>query len=121
MEIKRQDGNITQWVPLTDNFPGPHTLGAFVVNKTDSDKILIGPGDSWGDGNGYIYRTHNQGGDWGAHKLPDWKDEADAPRKVWRMAEDVTDRSGDTILIATDKGIFRTQNFGLNWKRVFKG
>src|SRR5437868_4374722 len=30
---KVKDGNIVRWVPLTDNFPGPHTLGAFVVNK----------------------------------------------------------------------------------------
>src|SRR5689334_20443059 len=30
------DGNLASWKPLTDNFPGPHRMGSFLVNRTNS-------------------------------------------------------------------------------------
>src|SRR6266576_1699292 len=28
--IVSKDGHVRKWIPLTDNFPGPHVMGAFL-------------------------------------------------------------------------------------------
>jgi hypothetical protein len=49
--IVDKDGR-TKYLPLTDNFPGSHTLGSFLIHPTDSRKILIGTGSFWDKGSG---------------------------------------------------------------------
>src|SRR5439155_20865844 len=66
--IVNSDGNIQSWVPLTGNFPGTHGMASFLVNEADSQLILIG--SAAGQGDGSIYRTRTQGGQWTAHQLP---------------------------------------------------
>lgn len=114
-------GEITSWVPLTDNFAGPHEMGSFLIHPLDSAQILIGPGGmSSGSGNGKIYRTATQGGSWVAHTLPINSGET-TPKRVNRIVSDRSDSTGNTALACTDHGIYRSTDFGLTWARVFKG
>jgi hypothetical protein len=109
------DGNIQSWLPLTDNFPGPHGMASFLVNQADSQLILVG--SAAGEGDGSIYLTHTQGGQWTAQHLP-----VDAGEKhVTTVRRIRGDRSDPNIVIAcTDRGIYRSHDFGLNWHRKFK-
>ena len=113
--IVNPDGNIEQWIPLTDNFPGPHGMGSFLVKSTDSNFILIGGGRTESDGN--IYRTYTQGAQWNAHVLP--LDHGERSIKtVSRLRED---RSNPSHVIAcTDRGIYKSEDFGITWQRKFK-
>jgi hypothetical protein len=106
-------GQVVRWIPLTDNFPGSHTLGSFVVHRLDSDSILIGTGTSWGDGDG-TYVTQDGGASWSTNTLPL------QPTKVWRMADDRSDGTGNTVLAAASDGIWRSIDFGGSWSRVYK-
>lgn len=115
--IVNSDGNIQSWQPLTDNFPGPHGMGSFLVNSADSQFILIGSAAGQGDGN--IYRTPTQGGQWTAHELPVHSGESSITT-VQRIREDRSDPSGRTVIACTDRGIYRSENFGLTWHRKFK-
>ena len=116
--IVNPDGSVQKWIPLTDNFPGPHEMGSFIVNRTNSSMILIGPGDVGGSkGDGNIYRTHDQGGHWYAHKLPLHASES-APKHVNRIVEDRSDPTGNTVLAGTSVGIYRGVDFGQTWKRA---
>jgi len=109
------DGDILSWIPVTDNFPGPHGMGSFLVKSTDSNFILIGGGR--GESDGYIYRTYTQGAQWNAHVLP--LDHGESSIKtVWRLRED---RSNPSHVIAcTDRGIYKSEDFGITWQRKFK-
>jgi hypothetical protein len=115
--IVNSDGNIVSWVALTDNFPGPHAMASFLVNSADSQFILIGSGRDEGDGN--IYRTRTQGGQWTGYQLPVDRGE-DLVKTVQRIREDRSDSSGRTVIACTDRGIYRSENFGLTWHRKFK-
>jgi hypothetical protein len=113
--IVNSDGNIQYWTPLTDNFPGPHGMGSFLVKSTDSNFILIG--GARGESDGYIYRTHTQGTQWNAHVLP-VEDGENPIKTVWRLRED---RSNPSHVIAcTDRGIYRSEDFGITWDRKFE-
>jgi len=107
-------GQVVRWIPVTDNFPGSHTLGSFVIHPLDSDKILIGTGTTWGDGDG-IYRTQDGGASWSANTLPL------SPTRVWRIAGDRSDAGGNTVLAASSLGIWRSADFGLTWSRPYAG
>ena len=115
--IVNPDGTIQYWLPLTDNFPGPHGMGSFLVNSANSQFILIGSAADQGDGN--IYRTSSQGGEWTAHELPVRHGE-DRVLTVQRIREDRSDFSGRTVIACTDRGIYRSEDFGLTWHRTFK-
>lgn len=113
--IVNSDGNIQYWTPLTDNFPGPHGIGSFLVKSTDSNFILIGGARGESDGN--IYRTYTQGTQWNAHLLPVDNGE-NSVKTVWRLRED---RSNPSHVIAcTDRGIYKSEDFGITWYRKFK-
>jgi photosystem II stability/assembly factor-like uncharacterized protein len=107
------DGKVSRYVPLTDNFPGSKTLGSFLVHRQDSRHILIGTGSNWGDGDG-IYRSDDGGATWSDNLLPL------EPTRVYRLAEDAMDNH--TVFAATDKGIWRSTLFGRDhtWKRVLR-
>src|SRR5215470_12204011 len=113
------NGNVVSWSPLTDQFPGPHFMGSFLVHSRDSHYILIGPGDFSGHGDGSIYRTHSEGAQWTPHPLPVGKDEKRVA-KVWRIVDDRSDPSGNTVLASTDRGIYRSVDFGVKWVRVLQ-
>src|SRR5207247_1648731 len=72
---------------------------------------------SGGDGN--VYRTHDQGGTWADHKLKVSSGEKHVTR-ISRLVEDRSDNTGNTVFATTSNGIYRTTDFGKNWKRVFK-
>jgi hypothetical protein len=107
-------GTIVGWTPLTENFPGSHTLGSFVVHPLDSNRILIGTGSSWGDGDG-IYGTADGGASWAATVLP-----GVVPKHVWRLVADRDDAKHDTVFAATGTGLWRTTTFGAAWSRVLR-
>jgi hypothetical protein len=114
------DGDIQYWKPLTDNFPGPHAMGSFLVNPVFSEFILIGPGlPNKGEGDGNIYRTHSQGAEWSAHALPVHDGERRV-QTVYRIQQDRSQVFGNIVIACTDRGIYRSEDFGLNWHRVFK-
>jgi hypothetical protein len=116
-------GKVTSWVPLTDHAVLPHGMGSFLIHRTSSKKILIGPGglaSSSGNGDGNVYRTKDQGVTWKAVALPTGKNET-IVKRVNRLVEDSSDATGNTVLAATSRGIFRTTDFGLSWTRVFQG
>jgi hypothetical protein len=118
--IVSANGSVVSWVPLTDRFPGPHELGSFLVHRLDSNEILIGSGKfnvGAGDGNGdgQIYRTHDQGTNWRPHQLktrPGW---------ITRLVDDRADPEGNIVLAATSDGIYRSDDFGLRWRHVWSG
>jgi hypothetical protein len=122
--VNSTNDRLTGWVPLTDNFPGSHTLGSFLVHSSDSHRILIGTGSSWGAGDG-IYLTEDGGTTWGDSLLPK------PPTQVARLVADRTDESGDTVVACTSNGIWRSAHFGrevtqngdatTSWRRIFKG
>ena len=117
--IVNSDGNIQSWQTLTDNLPGPHAMGAFLVHRLNSQKILVGPGGPGNDpGDNNIYRTADQGGTWTPHQLADAN--AVPVQIIFRLLDDPSDPTGNVVLAATDRGIFRSTNFGLTWHRVFK-
>jgi hypothetical protein len=103
--VNSTDGRLTGWVPLTDNFPGSHTLGSFLVHSTDSHQILIGTGSFWGTGDG-IYLTSDGGTTWGESLM------RLTPTQVARLAADRTDESGDTVVACTSNGIWKSAHFG---------
>jgi len=109
-------GNIDRWIPLTDNFPGPQSMGSFLVNRANSNKILIGPGAfKAADGDGLIYRTRDQGTTWNPHSLPRHK-----PGRITRIVDDRADPDGNHVLAATSQGIFRSDDFGISWNPVYE-
>jgi photosystem II stability/assembly factor-like uncharacterized protein len=115
--ILNSDGLVASWRPLTEDFPGPHTLGAFVVHRGNSDKILIGTGAPlWGSGDGIVYRSDDEGATWAPHPLP----AASVVLRVNRLLE-TPDASGNVVLAATSRGIFRSVDFGNSWTHVFVG
>jgi hypothetical protein len=118
--IVDSSGHVQGWTALTDNFPGPHEMGSFLVHRSDSERILVGPGSfSSDEGDGSIYRTADQGATWTAHALPLANDESTI-KSINRLVEDRADASGNTVLAATSHGIFRSTDFGLTWTRVFR-
>lgn len=103
-----ESGDITSWVPLTDNFPGSHVLGSFAVKKGDSQRIVIGTGSLWGGGDGIWYTT--KGGEiWHAAAVP-----AKAGR-VNRIVADKSDSTGETLVATTSAGIWISSDFGEHW------
>jgi hypothetical protein len=116
-------GDIKKWIPLTENFPGPHAMGSFLVHRSGGNRILIGPGGfSTGRdiGDGKIYRTNDQGGTWYGHLLPVSTGEK-APGRINRIVEDRSDPTGNTVFACTSHGIYRSTEFGEanSWVRVY--
>ena len=74
-------------------------MASFLVNEADSQLILIG--SAAGQGDGSIYRTRTQGGQWTAHQLT-----VDAGEDPITTVQRIRgDRSDPNIVIAcTDRG-----------------
>jgi photosystem II stability/assembly factor-like uncharacterized protein len=110
--IINESGDLVGWVPLTDKFPGPHTLGSFAIMKGNSNNIVIGTGSYWnkfwneGDG---IYYTTDGGSSWHPASQPS------TPKHVLRIVADAFDASGLTLVAATSDGIWQTYDFGKTW------
>ena len=104
--IVRSDGNVNRYIPLTENFPGSHVMGSFLVHPHDSHRILVGTGHyGWGSGDG-LYKTEDGGTTWSDNLLPS------TPKRVVRLIDDRADETGDTVLACTSNGIYRTSHFG---------
>ena len=100
-------------VPIGDNLPGSPSVGAFVVHPNDSRKIIVGTGNQsryMGTG---VYRTIDQGATWEKLTLPS----GITPSACYEAVRDISDATGNTVLLATDAGVFRTTNFGNSWTR----
>jgi hypothetical protein len=115
--IVNSGGDVVSFIPLTDTFPGPHPMGSFLVHRLDSNKILIGPGPFGSTANdGEIFRTHDQGATWRPHPLHYFDSGS-----VARLADDRSDGDGNTVLAATSYGIYRSDDFGISWRRRWHG
>ena len=101
------------WLDVTGNLP-------FDTTQTQGTGIAISPFDpniaylsvsgfTAATGIGHIFRT----GDFGAHWTEADGDLPDIP--VLHILVDKTDPSGNTVLAATDIGLFQTTNGGVNW------
>src|ERR1041384_3300567 len=101
-------GTLVRWEPVSDNFPGSHTLGSFLLQRFDSDKILISTGSSWGDGSG-VYRSLDGGASWSGNTL------GSSPKHGWRLVADSSDPTGDTVVLAASSGLWRSHDFGATW------
>ena len=101
------------FVPIGDNLPGSPSVGAFMVNKANSNKILVGTGDLFRYGGSGVYRTLDQGQTWTKLTLP-----IITPSVCFRMVADSTDPTGNRVVLASDTGIYRTTDFGTTWTRV---
>lgn len=105
------------WVPLSWNLEGSPSVGAFLVHPSDSNRILIGTGDRGrGDdvGSG-LYRTSNGGASWSKVTI--------TPQSAFfdKIVVDIDDPSGNTVVAATDTGLWKSVDFGQNWIRVYTG
>jgi photosystem II stability/assembly factor-like uncharacterized protein len=103
-------GNL--WKPKTDKL-GTLSFGAIAIDPTNPDRIFAGTGNLFS--NGYfkamgIYVSHDQGDTWhltsGSPVLNNIR--------INKMAMLKT----GTLLVATEKGLFRSTNSGLSYHRV---
>lgn len=104
-----------RWVPVSWSLEGSPSVGAFVVNPWNSHKILIGTGDrgrGWDVGTG-LYRTLDGGASWTKITL------SPQPASFEKLVLDSADVSGNTVVAATQNGVWRSTNFGASWTRVY--
>ncbi len=110
------------WQPVSDNFPAEPMVGAFLVDETDSDRILVATGDygrRWGTG---LYRSLDGGDSWHRTSLDP------APLNSFRIVQDST--NPNVVLLVGAKavfdapqvsGIWRSENFGGSWTQIYNG
>lgn len=99
------------WVPVSAKLPGSPSVGAFWVDPLDSNHILIGSGDFQRYAGSGLYRTEDGGATWVRVDLPDPE-----PGHFFKILASWSD--SNTLLAATDQGIFRSITRGLSWTRV---
>ncbi len=110
---KTTDGGIT-WKVNSDSLP---TLGvsAIAINPTNPSVMYFGSGDrDAGDAAGFgVFKSNNSGLTWFISNT------GMGNRKVARL---IIDPNNVNILIAaTDNGIYRSVNAGVNWTQTFNG
>lgn len=87
------------WTSLGNNLPNP-AVGAFAVNPTNPDDILVGTGDYNRYGGAGIFRTTNAGGTWTRVTLPV------SPNTVQRIY--YLPGNSNIVLAATSAGLLRS-------------
>ena len=102
------------FTPISDTMPGSPSIGAFAVSPTNSNKIIVGTGDYYRYGGSGIYRTTNGGTTWTKCTLP-----TSAPAACFKAIVDKD--NPERVLMATSNGIFRTNDFGQSWSRIYSG
>jgi hypothetical protein len=97
-------------VPIGDNLPGSPSVGGFIVWPNSSSYIICGTGDYNRAGGTGLYRTDNHGASW-------YKSAVDVgnPTSIYRMVQDVN--NWNRIVVATDAGLYTSDNFGLSYTR----
>ena len=118
---KTSDGG-TAWVPVTDGQIGSSSVGAVAVSESNPDIVYIGMGETelrgsimQGDG---VYKSIDAGKTWKHLGLAD-------TQAISRIRIDPT--NPDNVYVAAlghpygpnpDRGIFRSTDGGLHWKKV---
>jgi len=99
-------GLIPIWRPLSDNVEGIPSTGAFLVDPTNADRMLLGAGD-WQrtPGGGAVYQSLDGGATWTEADLPDG-----SGQQCFTLVQDRADPK--RVLLASTSGIFVTDRFG---------
>jgi hypothetical protein len=110
---KTTDGGNT-WTVNSDSLP---TLGvsAIAINPTNPSVMYFGSGDrDAGDAAGFgVFKSNNSGQTWFISNT------GMGNRKVARLIIDPNNVS--VLIAATDNGIYRSVNAGVNWTQTFNG
>lgn len=99
------------WIPVSASLPGSPSVGAFWVDPLDSNHILIGTGDYGRYAGSGLYSTADGGATWARIDLPDPE-----PGAFFKILPSWS--NSNTLLAATEQGIFRSVTRGLSWTRV---
>ena len=107
------------WMSLTEDLP-VLSVSALAMAESDHDIIYMGTGEGFGNldavaGDG-IFRSEDRGMTW---RHLESTIGTDGFRYVNRLAVDPSD--ANTVLAATNVGIFRSTDGGESWNRVFRG
>jgi photosystem II stability/assembly factor-like uncharacterized protein len=105
-------GLISIWVPVSRTMPDP-SVGAFLVDRTNSNHLLIGTGDPWRVAGTGLYRSMDAGATWVPVPL------TPTPSSFFKILQDRSDPN--VILAAASTGLYRSHTGGSTWIRVYEG
>ncbi len=105
-------GSSESWVPVSSTLPDP-TVGAFLVDRTDSRHLLIGTGNQGRSVGSGLYRSLNAGADWAPMAM------TPTPSAFYKILQDRN--NAGVILAATDRGLYRSETNGLTWAQIYSG
>jgi photosystem II stability/assembly factor-like uncharacterized protein len=115
--IWRTTNGGVSWVNLTENIPNLAT-NTMTMGPTDHNTIYAGTGEGYGGvgmvgGNG-IFVTHNKGTTW---EMLSSTMKGDNFRFVNKIIVDPV--NADILIVATNRGIFKSADAGANWDTVY--
>ncbi len=105
-------GLFAVWNPVSRTMPDP-TIGAFLVDRTNSDHLFIGTGNSWKWAGSGLYRSIDAGGTWTPVPL------TPTPVAFYKILQDRA--NPNVMMAATNTGLYRSETAGASWTRIYTG
>ena len=102
------------WVPVSESLEGSPSVGDFAVFEDDPRVILIGSGEAYRYAGTGIYRSDDAGATW-----VEIDTSPRSPTLVHRIA--VSREDSQLVFIATEKGLWRSEDFGQSGTWVLSG